>query len=863
MPEPVAATYQGIVCLSADAQRTPGIETDAYSVVIGWDGDAGDPTVSPPTGDLFPELGRRGQVVADLVGKRLASELLPFGDLVMADPNVPGRAGLTVLQDLYIRDDGLRYLSMDERQSLGIRGAQAPEHVLQLDLVDIRYFLLGRGCLHGDFNVIDRGRGTFYTQSEDKGQPYTLRNFILALLALLPGRLPLARWPTFSEGVPIEDVVARFDAPGQRLADAIERYGLVPGLTAENAFTLDEVGDGREGHGAENQEDFPEDLVRSFVPLNGVSYVADHIIVGGPPSQHTIRVPDLEPVGVSIDGETILPMDDALETYGLKRTDVEIITLYPSSWALAFLTVQKGLSIRAAQQVMSFAGMMFRIPNVDSSSSHVVPMLDRVEVDEGTGERLPILVEARSVDDVAVGRKQAESGSAPSSDEFDEAVELQMANRALAGGNVIAREKQGTGSSALASFARDLTKRRGGRLVHLGEPIVSDRQTFVDRADYLLKTEKKRALSELIINVGGDQQKLIIAVTKNVGIAAGDRGKADSSAFSAHTLSGAKGNASDPGSSTPPPAFENIQKEREARDQGGGPGLSEFIPDFLLPQQFVARKIAEAATSSGDDGIEKGEEVLPAKSDGEKAKKTTGPLPLAAVNVARGRIDPADYTIDRDRGIITFRRPMGWLEAPSGALQSQRLDISKAGVCVTYGVELTANPEVRVPNIKDHWVAAYDLDENGKLKQVEPNVARSNTKVIRDPSLQWFIALDGQSNSVDLEARSMQLAVDYVGRLRAVKTTTRVLGGCFATETNGVVTAVSWRVDASGEASTTVLTGSRGGLGGARGFRQKRVTTSAAGYVSSLDAVDVLHQVPGGAARNAVARARQATRRGS
>ena len=125
------------------------------------------------------------------------------------------------------------------------------------------------------------------------------------------------------------------------------------------------------------------------------------------------------------------------------------------------------------------------------------------------------------------------------------------------------------------------------------------------------------------------------------------------------------------------------------------------------------------------------------------------------------------------------------------------------------------------------------------LKPISPRFS-ALARVVRDPTLQWLIELGGASNRADLEARSMQLAIDAIGRAKVVETTTKVLAGVYPVETNGKVMSVTWTVSADpGEASTTVLVGTHAGIGGNRGWKAKRVTTQAAGYAAKLDAIDV------------------------
>lgn len=762
---PILATYQDIACLSAEASRTVGLSSDSYVVTLGWDAVASpDVAVRPPTdGPVLRALRSddNEETLRPKRVKRVADAPLEMrGDLTLESYEGPG--SFTRFQDLYVRDDGVRIVS----RTLSAVGGRA-EFVVQLELVDVRYFWSDRGAVLADLNLRDKTGDRWFPASVFGGEPGTLEEILVFLVQLLPGSLPVGRVPDWAKDrdQPPEDLSWRFDKPVDALAYLVKKFGLVPSLTPSNTVNFDEIGVGAEGYGVENVTPLEDRFRRDRIVVTGPSYAPVELMVVGAPIQQTLLVPGWDSVGVALDG-TIQPVADALASYSPRLTPdaVGAAILLDDERVKAFLEIEFDLLPNQVDFILSWAGRMFRMPGANGDAVHLLPIEDQVEVDS-KGDRIAPLVESRRWTARRLRREEVTDDPYP-------ADLVEDAGRTLESAALIDRDRsvtirpRGTESEAeqVAREVIELTRRIAGRRTQTGDVSaevltitdkLDDRDLYYTKRRFLQRSDPRDPIGFAIVKIGGKQERFVIARVRE-----GDQTK-----------------------------LELVALEQSHREEKRGP--------------IVIRERVEGASPA----------------------PTFDRTQVIVVNGALMRREPQDYTLDRANGILIFNRPMGVVVAPRGGFRSNVLDFSTeaAAVTVTFGTTLKPNPEgVRV-EMDMFWYSSFRRQGTTIDPLPGPPNLTLYPKVIVDESLVLQKALDGSSNRNDLERRSRQIAIDSFDRLDTVEDVTTVMAGCWPIECNGRIFTTSWLLDADPpEARATYRMGSFLGIEGGDGAGERR-----------------------------------------
>lgn len=742
MGRPILASYQGVACHRAQASRTPGWESDAYSVVLAWSSGISVEVLSRTVGEIG-ELGRRGAVGPGATVGAVTHGLDCVGDLVIHDPE---NGEPVVFQDLLVRDSGVRVLSRDEGVALGIKAEG--HHLVELQLVDVRYLMSGgpgahRGVLVKDFNLIDP-RGNIWPQTAQKpGVPYSLAEIMALLLSALPGRLPIRRFP--DDDVIPTGLSYRFDDPKAAAVALAEEHRIFPSLELDNSVSFWRVGEGRVGHGDLNAAALPETKLHRSFKVRGPTYQPDHVVVAGGPSRFTVKVAKWVPVAEDKDGK-LAELDPALRTHHPELTSrlMGKLVLLPDDVALNVMTLELGLELETSRRLLHAAGRVWRMPDAEGKLAHLLPIEDRVERAEG-GQPLAPTVESRSWESRRLSPGEArEDAPFPAAAPEDGGAETTMAS------SLELPKDLNAIADTIAARHGDPRTKAAGRVRYKGAVVFTD-----ENLDNILRESKPIAAAQVAIDVGTDLKIITIVQTEN--------------------------------------------------------HIYEFDS-------------TDAASDKLGGAVEKAKAEVAHKRD-----------LVQLVNLPLRPIDPEDYELDRGRGIITFRQPMGWI-TPVGeeGKERQRVFFEVGGVTVTFGFTRKPNPSSYRVSQKDYFMRTFELIGDTLEAVKGPGAATKFPLVVRDPSLVLEVALDKSSNIHELSSRAAELALDAVGRIEQVEEDRRLYVGSFPVGTNGIVTSVAWSMD-PGSLVTEVIVGA---YSGHRGYRRQRVTTRASGWESGVRAIE-------------------------
>lgn len=465
------ATYQGIPCVSWQASRTVGLESDSYQVVVPANAVEGLQWKPTPGGLYAPAKGGGApqSTAANEDGataKPLSGEIAVRGDLVMSDGRGPG----VTLEGLYVRDDGVETVDPgDDPDAVG------PTVMTRIHLVDIRYWWARRGELWGTYNVL-RPDGTYapgtvvgdptgglgLTGGEtsirgETARPYSLAEILALIFDRLPGRPQLVKAPDLTKIAPL-NLRWRGKLPKAELERLLSTYGLVLALTTKNEVILTDAAEAAPQRGKSGDA---RRLGGADLPLGAWwrdlrathRHRPEAVRVVGPAVIREVRVSNLEhvgykrgvvdredepedpsiPVGQSVerdfDGQITPPVErgalvaagEAAKSYGLTLADIAAMTTQSPRVRERFCR-ERGAGESAASEIHQWAFRLFRFPRAAMGFLPILQERATTYVPRGaeqTGERasVPPLVEADifvesilTVNELRAAREQAAGG---------------------------------------------------------------------------------------------------------------------------------------------------------------------------------------------------------------------------------------------------------------------------------------------------------------------------------------------------------------------------------------------------------------------------------------------------------------------
>lgn len=412
-------TYQGHRCQSVRFRRSRGFEADQSIVVLPV---AAFPDafsyVDPTPGELAGEIPREGpqsaEEAAEWLGKppeRLPSTLRFAGTLVIADlsDEVPEHRAPVVVHPLFVQ--------RIERLRTSPRGLVS---MVQVTLVDERYFWGGRGYLHRwSFNR-RRGDGTLALDSvQANGEPFSLTSIAGQVVSCLFRAPQLAAAPAAWSSLTGERSFTRL-APAVLALGELVRQGKVeaPCLRLDGTVALHKHGEGMVGYAPDgkgpNAQPFPPQVrVSRRGTAQGYSleptHPDDYLIVAGRERIASVELDEWQPVlilparvrrafversqpgeeALDFDGERVYALTDELVkklTRGIFGLDgLRRWILQPPAWQNA-----TGLEASVAAILREQAWRYWRCPEVevetdpDAAPTQVTRERERVEGGEST-----------------------------------------------------------------------------------------------------------------------------------------------------------------------------------------------------------------------------------------------------------------------------------------------------------------------------------------------------------------------------------------------------------------------------------------------------------------------------------------------
>lgn len=384
-----SATFQGISCHKARAERTPGLESDSYSVEVPAASLAKLTWKTPSAGLLAAAqsdgAGGGGEPSGEDPPVAVGGDLSCRGDLVMRD----GVREPLVFTSLYVREDGIEAVDSGDNDD-------GPA-LARIHLVDIRYFWGPRGELWGRYNVLladgswDRSTllgaeptsGGGLTSDRDTRTPRDLLAILRLVADKLPGRPPVVKAPASIAGKTPTGLVWEGISPKREMERLLTLYGLTLTLTRRNEITLTDATE-------ERPQDAPSGVARQVggasLPENGwrrvrrqaFRYRPESVRIVGPRVVREARV-ELEHVGYARDPETLkvdetrlVKAEDAARSYNLTLVDhIGKVVLLPESLQTLWYR-RGGMTEQDMADINRWAFRMFRLP---AAARKLLPIL--------------------------------------------------------------------------------------------------------------------------------------------------------------------------------------------------------------------------------------------------------------------------------------------------------------------------------------------------------------------------------------------------------------------------------------------------------------------------------------------------------
>lgn len=374
-----SASFQGISCHKARAERTPGLESDAYSIEVPA-ASLAKLTWKTPSAGLFAAAQADGVGAGGAAPSgeeppvAVGSDLSCRGDLVMRD----GVGEPVAFASLYVREDGIEAVDSGDNDD-------GPA-LARIHLVDIRYFWGPRGELWGRYNVLlpdgtwDRStllgaepaQGAGSTSDRDTRAPRDLLAILRLVADKLPGRPPIVKAPASVAGKTPTGLVWEGISPKRELERLLALYGLTLSLTRRNEIVLTDATEERPQDapsGAARQvggASLPEGAWRR-VRRQAFRYRPESVRIVGPRVIREARV-EMEAVGYARDPETfavderrLVPAGTAADSYGLALADLAKVVLLPQHMQVLWGR-SKNLTEKDILALNRWAFRMFRLP---------------------------------------------------------------------------------------------------------------------------------------------------------------------------------------------------------------------------------------------------------------------------------------------------------------------------------------------------------------------------------------------------------------------------------------------------------------------------------------------------------------------
>lgn len=384
-----SATFQGISCHKARAERTPGLESDSYSVEAPAASLARLTWKTPGAGLLAAAqadgAGGSGEPSGEELPVTVGGELSCRGDLVMRD----GVGEPVAFSSLYVREDGIEAVDSGDNDD-------GPA-LARIHLVDIRYFWGLRGELWGRYNVLlpdgswdrstllgaDADPGGSFTSLRDPGRPRDLLAILRLVADKLPGRPTIGKAPASVAGKTPTGLVWEGISPKRELERLLTLYGLTLNLTRRNEIVLTDATE-------ERPQDAPSGVARQVGGANlpegawrrvrrqAFRYRPESVRIVGPRVVREARV-ELEHVGYARDTETgivnerkVVPAAEAARSYGLTIAEIANIALLPQQlqklWAAT-----RGMRKNETAEIARWAFKMHRLPAAGRKLLPILP----------------------------------------------------------------------------------------------------------------------------------------------------------------------------------------------------------------------------------------------------------------------------------------------------------------------------------------------------------------------------------------------------------------------------------------------------------------------------------------------------------
>lgn len=788
-----------------------------FSMSAGWGGDAGRilvpfrrfeaATVGPDVYEWFRDMRPAGvQSYEATVERGVEEQVGPLAGIVARIPDAEaigisgplemddGRGGRIVIPDVYVAPEGLEEVLVNHDDKLG----DGP-HVA-ISLRTIAMFWPKRGTTRRRWWNVPRANGQGFepgSWNPRTRRPWRLAELIRDLLSWLPGSPSLGRMPTSLELVePVGGEWTGAESAFDVLVKLTERFSLSPTLDlipwGSVSFWLD--GEGQVGQGPGNERPLEGPGFIEAPRMTAFSYPPRAVRIVGAPTVREVRVDDLEPVGLDLEGR-VVRLREALELRGIDVATAAV-------WALNNEAVQSGVWPKeVVADLRRWAFRWYRVP-VDRTG---LPIGDRLEVDAEGKPRPPLVIAedyielAYSVDEPlpAVEDATVERSQEPVEPELEEQF-IEIYDPAT-GRNI--RVSLGQGERVLP----EIEEPRRPVIVEPGRPDIDGPLVLPEEVTPPPEIGEPGDIDEAGPDVRAGLREGAIQggrVGGPLGVLLAIAGYflQDRSSPPPPNLDGPAGGTGNPyGDPAHFPPELKAARERLDREWRTLAAIRERLNAVDEPTEDD-RLTLSAAESRLRAAMRAFERERVSYLGLDEGLPDSGPLTVGPrfVNVPPRPVDPSAYTIDRERGIVQFREPRGILLDPT-AQQIDETALLPARVSIVYSREdrpdlsQIRTPRFREPSTRFEYLAVWD---GGQAREVSA-VAEGREHVTPIPvdRLRLRVRLDGSSNLEQLRAEAATIARGHLTVPRYRHGSAPLLARFAPINCNGLVRAVSWASD--------------------------------------------------------------------